>query len=134
MTWPSLRIFVAMQSKEKTILIADKSQLSRDVLSRFFRAHDYAVFLAESGPEAVQTLLDRVVGLAIMDVLLFDGDSSDLIGLIEEHSPSVKLILIKDDWYPPVFLREGSSAVAVFTRPIDPSALLNVVARTLKAD
>ena len=74
-----------------TVLIADDSEDSREILTQLLRAHGYRVICAEDGAQAMEVLADQRVDLALLDVMMPDRSGFAVCRAVKTR-PETRLI------------------------------------------
>ena len=74
-----------------TVLIADDSEDSREILAQLLRAHGYRVICAEDGAQAMEVLADQRVDLALLDVMMPDRSGFAVCRAVKAR-PETRLI------------------------------------------
>ena len=77
---------------EKILLVDDDPTILR-TLSRFLTSQGFAVAAAFTGQEALATLQEEVIPVAILDLNLPDYSGLELLAYVRENSPDTEVIL-----------------------------------------
>ena len=77
-----------------TILIVDDEKNIRTTLSRSLGVEGYACLTAATVAEAMQTLADESVDLALLDVKLPDGDGLEVLGWLQRDRPELPVVVM----------------------------------------
>jgi two-component system cell cycle response regulator len=75
------------------ILLVDDDPTILSTLTRFLTGQGYAVAAAASGKEALATLQQEDIPLAILDLMLPDASGLELLAHVRENSPDTEVIL-----------------------------------------
>jgi CheY-like chemotaxis protein len=75
-----------------SILVADDTPETLEVISFCLRNCGHAVLCARGGREAITLLQDRNFDLVITDLLMPDADGMEVIMAVREHQPSASII------------------------------------------
>jgi DNA-binding NtrC family response regulator len=108
------------------ILVVDDDAVVRRLLGDTLGRAGYTVVPAGSAAEALRVAADEEPGLAIVDLVLPDGDGIELLGQLKAAWPSLPAIVITAYVEPRSVveaMRRG--AVDYLAKPIDPEVLLS---------
>lgn len=115
------------------ILVVDDEASIRDLLSAYFRKHDYQVTAAATADEALRLVDDQSIQAVILDVLLADTDGLEVLAKIKASHPRLPVIIMTGIGFDEELLQEalqkGASGYVSKTLPLD--QLLMEVHRTL---
>jgi DNA-binding NtrC family response regulator len=115
------------------ILIVDDEAPIRDLLSAYFKKHNYEVTTAANAAEAFQALDQKEAQAVILDVLLADTDGLEVLADIKSTRPKLPVIIMTGIGFDEELLQEaiqkGASGYVSKTLPLD--QLLMEVHRTL---
>jgi len=75
------------------ILLVDDDPTILGTLTRFLNSQGFAVVAAPSGREALSTLQEEAIPLAILDLKLPDFSGLELLAYVRENSPDTEVIL-----------------------------------------
>ncbi|NOZ57060.1 MAG: PAS domain S-box protein [Calditrichaeota bacterium] len=119
-----------------TVLVVDDEPAVLNVAQRALQHAGFRVLTASSADEALALFsrTDGVVRVAVVDVLLPDGDGRELADKMAAHSPEVRVIL--HSGYSADAEEQSSSAphiVGFLRKPVDPATLVAEVRKALKA-
>jgi diguanylate cyclase (GGDEF)-like protein len=78
--------------REKILLVDDDPDILRS-LTRFLTGQGYTVAAAATGREALTTLQEEEIPLAILDLMLPDASGLDLLAHVRQNSPDTEVIL-----------------------------------------
>ena len=122
-----------MTLERPSILITDDDATARETLREIFEPAGYRTFLAESGEEAIDIVLEEDVHLALMDLHLPKLSGLETISLVHEIKGVLPMILItaeRDE----NLLRKALSANAfcVLAKPVSKNVIIYVVTRALE--
>ena len=79
---------------KKRILVVDDEEQIRDLLTQFFRAHEYEVSVATSSAEALRGIKERQPDLVVLDIGLDQEDGLKLLGTFKSLHPEIKVIML----------------------------------------
>ena len=82
---------------QKTILVVDDESLLVEMISRYLRAHGYAVTMANSGIEAFSFLKQIRFDLALCDIHMDGMDGFAVLAACKAVNPRTKVILCSGD-------------------------------------
>jgi DNA-binding NtrC family response regulator len=126
-------VSVEITDMKQHILVVDDEPPIRDLLSSFFRKHDYEVSTVATGAEALQAVDDKGVEVVILDVLLTDTDGLEVLSQIKAKHPKLPVIMITGIGFDEELLQEalqkGAAGYISKTLPLD--QLLMEVHRSL---
>jgi DNA-binding NtrC family response regulator len=108
------------------ILVVDDDAVVRRLLGDTLGRAGYTVVPASSAAEALRAAADEEPGLAILDLVLPDGDGIELLGQLKAAWPSLPAVVITAYVEPRSVveaMRRG--AVDYLAKPIDPEVLLS---------
>lgn len=125
----------AVMGQGETLLIADDSEIDRDVLQSFFEANGYRIVTATNGREALQRIREEVPDLIITDIIMPNLSGPQLCRMLKDNlnTASIPIIMVTardnlgemafdfelgaDDYAPkPCNLKELSLRVAMLLR------------------
>lgn len=81
-------------NRETTILIVDDEKPIRESLQRTLRQEEYEVRLAENCAQGVRFLQGERIDLAVVDMVLPDGNGVELLKKIKDEWPEVEVLLV----------------------------------------
>jgi CheY-like chemotaxis protein len=122
-----------MTLERPSILITDDDAAARETLREIFEPAGYRTFLAESGEEAIDIVLEEDVHLALMDLHLPKLSGLETMSLVRQIKGVLPMILItaeRDE----NLLRKALSANAfcVLAKPVSKNVIIYVVTRALQ--
>jgi CheY-like chemotaxis protein len=122
-----------MTLERPSILITDDDASVRETLRDIFEPAGYRTFLAESGEEAIDIVLEEDVHLALMDLHLPKLSGLETMSLVRQIKGVLPMILItaeRDE----NLLRKALSANAfcVLAKPVSKNVIIYVVTRALE--
>jgi len=79
---------------DKSVFIVDDDEGFVDTIAMFLRRKGYRVSVAKSLGEAFKTIVKIKPDLAVVDLLLDDGEGTEIISRIKELYPSTYTILL----------------------------------------
>ncbi|NKE71322.1 ATP-binding protein [Candidatus Manganitrophus noduliformans] len=125
----------AVMGQGETLLIADDSEIDRDVLQSFFEANGYRIVTAANGREALRRIREEVPDLIITDMIMPNLSGPQLCRMLKDNlnTASIPIIMVTardnlgemafdfelgaDDYAPkPCNLKELSLRVAMLLR------------------
>ena len=114
------------------ILLVDDDTSSLEVLREVLTRASYDVVLAESGYEALKTVQEHSIDLAILDFNLPDTTGSELLQQIKQFQPSVPVIIMSANTSQSVkFDVFEAGAYTFISKPIALPQLLRFATRAL---
>jgi DNA-binding response OmpR family regulator len=126
-----------MTTDRPTVLVVDDEEAIRSALATLLGRAGYIVRQAADGPSALAAIAQAVPDLALLDVVLDEGDSSQMSGL-----DVLRAIRARENFIPVIMLTSypewqveslGHGAIAFVTKPWDANALLGQIRATLNA-
>lgn len=81
-------------NKETTLLIIDDEKPIRESLQRTLRQEEYQVRLADNGEAGLRFLQSEPIDLAVVDMVLPDGNGVELLKKIKTEWPQVEVVLV----------------------------------------
>jgi CheY-like chemotaxis protein len=122
-----------MTLERPSILITDDDDAARETLRDIFEPAGYRTFLAKSGEEAIDIVLEEEVHLALMDLHLPKLSGLETMSLVRQIKGVLPMILItaeRDE----NLLRKALSANAfcVLAKPVSRNVIIYVVTRALE--
>jgi len=84
----------AAPAARQTLLVVDDNDLNREVLSRFFDMHGYAVLGAEDGRQALEIVDSHPVDLVLLDVMMPEVSGLDVLRALRERRSRAELPVI----------------------------------------
>lgn len=76
------------------MLVVDDEEEIRSMLARHYTLKDFEVVTAENGAEALKVLENQHVDIAISDIRMPEMDGVQLLRIIREQYPMVRVIMI----------------------------------------
>lgn len=120
------------------ILVVDDDEIVRAALCGVLTAKGYAVFETENGQSAIHRHRAQPFKLIITDILMPDFDGIEVIRLLRQIDPSVKIMAVSGGgWTDPdhfLAMAERLGADATFSKPFDWEALVTAVERLVAPD
>ncbi|PKM82289.1 MAG: two-component system response regulator [Firmicutes bacterium HGW-Firmicutes-13] len=118
--------------EEQKILVTDDRAGIRNLLKEVL-SEEYAVFLAENGEKAVETVKEQEIDLILLDLKMSGLSGLETLSLIKTYSPKTKILLMTA--YEELEIineakRRGASGH--ITKPFEIEELLEIVGQTLK--
>jgi len=123
----------ATSRRDYSILIADDDRESRDLLRDIIQPEGFRLFLAASGEEAIDLLMQlQTVHLAVFDMHMPTLTGVDTLRLARQFHASLPAILVTADPNETV-VRQAIAAqfFSVVPKPINKNVLLYTVTRAL---
>jgi YesN/AraC family two-component response regulator len=119
----------------KKILVADDNRLERKIIQHILSEHftnELQVETVPDGTVAIARMKDDKYDLVITDLLMPNIEGIELIRLIRENHPSVKIIAISGG--NPFYLNYARilGVESIFTKPLNREFLIDSVGRILK--
>jgi len=124
----------AEELRGKRMLIVDDNATNRRILGALSAGWDMEPSTAASGQEALEMLASAPVDVVLSDMLMPEMDGLDLGARIEERWPAIAFILASSLPRRDVLGDDRlvtTGAVAVITKPVKTSALLDALVRAL---
>ncbi len=122
-----------LKTNEKSVLLIDDDKAILRTFSRILQRAGFSTETAESGKEALEKINTKNYDIALIDVILGDGNGLDLLSHIEVSSPkTVKIIMTGADSLQRKTEACKNGADAYLTKPVSPETLLNVFQQKLK--
>ena len=78
----------------KTILVVDDEESLLELTSEILKQHEFNVFCANSGEEALEVLEQHAIDLLITDVIMPDMDGYQLAAKVKENFPDTNIQLV----------------------------------------
>ena len=120
-----------IRSEKPVFLLVDDKAENLIALEALLRRDDLEIITAQSGPEALELILRRDIGLAIVDVQMPEMNGLELAELMRgsERSKRIPIIFITAGLHDrdTVFNGYDSGAVDFLHKPIEPRILKNKV-------
>jgi len=120
---------------KRTILIVDDEPVLREILRDYFEAHDFKVFEAENGRQALQVVQNKPIECVLSDIRMPKGSGIELAEKIHKmESPKPKLILMTGYSDVSVDQAQKLGVIKVLNKPFEPAVLLQEVRKVLNLD
>lgn len=91
---PSLSKHFMNKNKKKAIIIIEDEETVRDLIVRIMQTQNYTSYTSSCGEEAINTLNNNSIDLAIIDYGLPNEDGLALAKKIEKINPVLPIILM----------------------------------------
>jgi len=121
--------------EKKRILIVDDDKSILKSFTQILQQEGYDVDTAETGHEAIEMYRTRQYALALLDIRLPDMEGTELLKIINGHTPRTHKIIITG--YPSIDSALNAlvlEADAYLTKPVDIQELLETVRKKLKEE
>ena len=119
--------------KSKSILIVDDDRSILRTFSRILQRAGFLTETAESGKDAQAKIQTKNYDIALIDVILGDGNGLDLLPKIHETSPNtIKIVMTGADASEKRGEACKNGADAFLTKPVDPATLLCIFEEKLE--
>ena len=115
------------------ILLVDDDPSVRRSLGRLLRTHDYQVLEAENAPQALEILTTTRPALVLMDMVMPGNSTMDTIRQIKADPGMAALPIIALTASPPTAPQDRALFADVVAKPTNASALLDAIAKALRA-
>jgi DNA-binding response OmpR family regulator len=123
-----------MSEPSKSILVVDDDRALRELVGTVLERAGYKVGAAASAGEAMEMILAGGYDLAVVDVQLPDVSGLELVGRLRARSPDLRVVIMTGDTAPETLMKAfAERADRYLTKPFEPRALLETVARVLSA-
>ncbi len=123
-----------MTEPPKSILVVDDDRALRELVGTILERAGYAVGAAGSAGEAMEAMYGGGFDLAVVDVQLPDASGLELVGRLRARSPDLRVVVMTGDTAPETLMKAfAKRADRYLTKPFEPGALLETVARVLAA-
>ena len=118
---------------KRKILIADDDETLRNLYTRIFSGEGYCLTLAGCVDEARRLLAANPYDLLITDLLLGDGEGTELLDILTGSLKNTKAIIVSGSAGPAerCLLNEKYNLTDYFNKPFDTGELLAAVKKTL---
>ncbi len=113
------------------VLIVDDSQLERVILGRIIGQAGHECHFASGGLEALETYLRGGLDILVTDLEMPDGGGLELIEALRALLPEAPIIVVSGMGPDVLAEAESKGALAAFSKPVDPDALLEAVAQAV---
>src|SRR4051812_34043840 len=122
-----------MTLERPSILITDDDPVARETLREIFEPVGFHTFLAESGEQAIDIVMEQDVHLALMDLHLPKLSGLETISLVRQIKGVLPVILITAE-QDENLLRKALSvhAFCVLARPVRKHVVIYAVTRALE--
>jgi CheY-like chemotaxis protein len=125
-----------MKPPSLSVLVTDDEEYIRTLLQGWFVAAGHTVFCAANGTEAMAAIGKVRFDLVVTDVLMPDGDGSQLITFLRRTQPDARILAISGggrmiDGSDCLRLARGLGADAALLKPFGRDQLLHGVAEAL---
>ncbi len=112
-------------SERRSILIVDDDDILRETIAYGFKRHDYKVFVACNGQEALQIFKEEEIEVILSDVQMPNGNGFDLLKAVREIlSKQTVFILMTGYTNLPVQAALDAGADKVIDKPFDQKQLI----------
>ncbi|MBF0317661.1 MAG: response regulator [Nitrospirae bacterium] len=112
---------------KKKILVIDDEAIVRISCKRVLETEGYDVVLASSGPTALDCMEKECYDLVITDLMMPDMDGFELIGVISEKWPNLKVVVMTGYGTDETRLKSVELGAVIFLKkPFLPEQLLAV--------
>jgi CheY-like chemotaxis protein len=118
----------------KRILIVDDDPVSRHFLAKILEDEGYSLASASDGAEGLAQLRKKDVDLALLDVWMPRMNGLEVLGHMRNEAIRTKAVIMTSDGTPETLLKAiREQAYQYLTKPVDPEALVHLVADALSA-
>lgn len=115
----------------KKILVVDDEQSIRESLHKLLRVEGYEVVLAESGPEAIEKLIQEPIDLLLLDLGLPVKDGWTILRWLGQFNSSLPVIVITGRWKQAELVKAAGVEV-LLEKPLNIPVLLQNVRELLQ--
>ena len=116
-----------------TILVLDDELFVREELEEFLSLHNYRVLTAGLPSEAIKTLEENHVDMAIFDIKMPEMDGLSLLEIVKKRFPQVEVMMISGHGeMESVITAMRNGAIDYFKKPINMQNVLLAIERTKK--
>ena len=120
---PSTEASVQIAQMNQHILVVDDEAPILELLSSYFKKHDFEVSTANNPTDAMRLLAEKTPNLILLDVLLADADGLEALSQIKASYPRVPVIMMTGIGFEEELLQEaaqkGASGYVSKTAPLD---------------
>ena len=121
-----------MKQTCKSVLVVDDDRAILRTFSRILKKAGFSTEMAESGKEASEKIQTQTYDIALIDMILGDGNGLDLLPKIEESSSkTLKIMITGADSVEKRSEACKNGADAYLTKPVSPETLLAVFTKKL---
>lgn len=115
------------------ILVADDSQVSREILSNILKTAGYEVIQAVDGGSALRVVKEHNVALAIIDHFMSPHGGFDFAKEIQNRRMTLPMIMVTNEETSDLLVETTRHNIGSYLRkPVDPKRFLEVVRRSLR--
>jgi DNA-binding NtrC family response regulator len=118
-------------SRRYRIIILDDNEKEAAELQMLVGRDDIDVALTSTLREAIDILRKTHIHLVIMDIVLGDGDSLDILDYIREAASETRTIVISQHPYRLDIMRRLRQADEVLSKPVNPTTFAALIDRLL---
>jgi DNA-binding response OmpR family regulator len=116
----------------KSVLVVDDDRAILRTFSRILKKAGFSTETAESGKEELEKIQTQTYDIALIDMILGDGNGLDLLPKIEESSSkTLKIMITGADSVEKRSEACKNGADAYLTKPVSPETLLAVFTKKL---
>jgi two-component system OmpR family response regulator len=116
--------------KPRVLLVDDEEAFARNI-SKLLRIRGYHVQTADSGPRALEVLLEEPVDVVVIDLKMPEMDGLETIGKIHKYKKRPKIIVLTG--YPSLLTRLQANQLGVSGYLSKPCRVQDVTAALQKA-
>lgn len=114
------------------ILAVDDEEFLLDIYRRVLDGNGYMVDTALTAEEALQKMKSNTYKLCLLDVTLPDMRGTELLKLMRNIDPAMKILIVTGDWSPSdVASARKNGADEFVLKPLERDALIETVERVL---
>jgi len=118
----------------KTILIVDDDQLVLEGTQTYLETKGFATLCAKDGDEALQTVRDHHVDLAVIDIFMPNKGGFETITTLQNNLPIIAMSGVSAERFHPLEFAESLGARASLTKPFYPNDLLSAIHDLLEVE
>ncbi|NVK19017.1 MAG: response regulator [Methylocystaceae bacterium] len=118
----------------KTILIVDDDQLVLEGTQTYLETKGFTTLGAKDGVEALQTIKDNHVDLAVIDIFMPNKGGFETISSLKNDLPIIAMSGVSAHRFEPLEFAESLGAQASLTKPFYPHDLLSAIRDLLEVE
>jgi len=116
------------------VLVVDDQETDRLLMQALLVRGGHQTEVADGGESALRLYLERGIDVVVTDLHMPDVHGFELISILREFNPPPPIVAVSATGHFQLHMAEALGATITLAKPLDPTLLLDAVARALSAE
>lgn len=116
------------------VLVVDDQETDRLLMQALLVRGGHQTEVADGGESALRLYLERGIDVVVTDLHMPDVHGFELISILREFNPPPPIVAVSATGHFQLHMAEALGATITLAKPLDPTLLLDAIARALSAE